>query len=299
MIKWAVGITSCHQRLKTTLPATLRSLALAGFANADSCTTRLFADGCHEQTVAVALEETGIVRLEELPTTCRFPKVGVYGNFLQALPITTRYDVPDGGMTDAELPGKCSAPIDRTSRFVPPAYILHVIRSQFASVDILPTWLSTFGHFVSIIVCDGSNEQVVWTYAGWIVTVMKNTQSIRYRSKVQLPRVAMGPIFADTAVGLTVTTNPAAGLENRVDRSLLVNPLPEPVFDSWEAGCSMPLPPLVVHVTETMPIRSSGAAGNGTAANGLNHDVAPPAIPGRNRGRQAGNLLFGCTSLAA
>lgn len=71
-VKWAVGVTTCLERLDTTLQSTLRSLERAGFYE-----PRVSYDGVHEDQ----LHKIGSVH----DVTLRFPKVGAYGNWILSL----------------------------------------------------------------------------------------------------------------------------------------------------------------------------------------------------------------------
>jgi hypothetical protein len=69
MIEWAYGITTCADRLGTTLERTLHSLEETGFAN-----PRLFIDGAQR----LPGEYSGEV-------TCRWPPITVYANWILGL----------------------------------------------------------------------------------------------------------------------------------------------------------------------------------------------------------------------
>lgn len=93
-ITWAAGVMTVPARLETLLPATLASLAAAGFDK-----PRLFVDGCREECVIRCQALQLHNRQHPLAGyTCRFPAVGAFGSFYLSLvellvrqPLADRY----------------------------------------------------------------------------------------------------------------------------------------------------------------------------------------------------------------
>lgn len=73
---WSYGITTCAQRIDSTLPVTLRSLKNGGFDN-----PHLFIDGV--SISEMALESNGL--LERYSIVVRSPAVKAFGNFILGL----------------------------------------------------------------------------------------------------------------------------------------------------------------------------------------------------------------------
>lgn len=48
--------------------------------------------------------------------------------------------------------------------------------------------LSTLSYFVANVVGLGTQEQMIWSNARRVVTVVANEQAVRYRTEVDLPR---------------------------------------------------------------------------------------------------------------
>lgn len=75
-LSWAYGVTACAARLPDLLPATLTSLAAAGFTD-----PRLFVDGAGEPAALSLLPP----EFRRLPVSARTPAVGAFGNWWLAL----------------------------------------------------------------------------------------------------------------------------------------------------------------------------------------------------------------------